>query len=147
MSSRHQARAIAVQSLYEWDFYGPEHPRDIIEIARRNLEEFSEQDSSQHQFVMRLIKGTRDHQGRIDEIITKAAPKWPLKQIPALDRNVLRIGIYELLYSDYSEVPPKVAINEAIELAKEFGGPTSGKFVNGVLGTIYKQIGEPMKED
>ena len=78
----------------------------------------------------------------IDKIIEKAAPEWPIAQIPIVDRNVLRIGLCELLYADKEEVPPKVAINEAIELAKTFSGQTSGKFVNGVLGTVYKQLSE-----
>ena len=76
----------------------------------------------------------------IDKIIEKAAPEWPIAQIPIIDRNVLRIGLYELLYADKAQVPPKVAINEAIELAKTFSGKISGKFVNGVLGTVYKQL-------
>lgn len=147
MGSRHQARAIVVQSLYEWDFYDQNPKQDVVAIAQRNLEEFANGSEEQKEFVLRLLKNIKKHLPRIDEIITKAAPKWPLKQIPALDRNVLRLGIYELLYSDYREVPPKVAINEAIELAKQFGGANSGKFVNGVLGTIYKEIGEPLKED
>jgi N utilization substance protein B len=76
----------------------------------------------------------------IDKIIEKAAPEWPITQIAIIDRNVLRIGLYELLYANKEEVPPKVAINEAIELAKTFSGSTSGKFVNGVLGTVFKQL-------
>lgn len=146
MSSRHQARAIAVQSFYEWDFYQPDTDKNLLEIARRNIKEFDEEEE-QKDFVLQLVKGAHEHRQRIDDIIQKAAPKWPLDQIPPVDKNVLRIGIQELLYADYNEVPPKVAINEAIELAKEFGGATSGKFVNGVLGTIYKEIGEPMKEE
>src|SRR3990167_4848550 len=84
---------------------------------------------------------------KINEIIEKCAPEWPLEQITIVDRNVLRIGIYELLWGNREEVPPKVAINEAIELAKNFGGESSGKFINGVLGTIYREIGEPGKEE
>ena len=84
---------------------------------------------------------------KIDDIIQKAAPQWTIEQISFTDRNILRLGIYELLYSNYDEVPPKVAINEAIELAKAFGGPSSGKFVNGVLGTIYREMGEPRKDE
>jgi len=82
----------------------------------------------------------------IDEIIEKAAPDWPIDKISIIDRNILRIGLTELLFGDRKEVPPKVAINEAIELAKTFGGENSGKFVNGVLGAVYKEIGEPGKE-
>ena len=82
----------------------------------------------------------------IDEIIVKAAPAWPLENISVVDRNILRIGLYELLFGDRDQVPPKVAINEAIELAKIFSGGSSSKFINGVLGTVYREIGEPGKE-
>lgn len=92
------------------------------------------------EFVWKLAKGIIEHLAEIDEIITKAAPEWPLAQIAVIDRNALRIGLYELLYADLNEVPPKVAINEAIEIAKNYGGPNSGKFINGVLGTVYKQV-------
>ena len=84
---------------------------------------------------------------KINEIIEKCAPEWPLEQVTIIDRNVLRIGIYELLWGKRDEVPPKVAINEAIELAKNFGGESSGRFINGVLGTIYREIGEPGKDE
>jgi N utilization substance protein B len=83
----------------------------------------------------------------IDPIIEKCAPEWPLNQITIVDRNVLRLGVYELMFGNYEEVPPKVAINEAIELAKAYGGESSGKFINGVLGTVYRELGEPMKND
>ena len=83
----------------------------------------------------------------LDAIIEKAAPDWPLEQIAVIDRNALRIGLYELLFADRGEVPPKVAINEAIEIAKNYGGPNSGKFINGVLGTIYRELGEPGKDE
>ena len=76
----------------------------------------------------------------IDNIIKKAAPEWPIEQVSIIDRNALRIGLYELLYANSEEVPPKVAINEAIEIAKNYGGPNSGKFINGVLGTVYKEM-------
>jgi N utilization substance protein B len=81
----------------------------------------------------------------LDGIITKAAPEWPIGQIAIIDRNALRIGLYELLHADPEEVPPKVAINESIEIAKNYGGPNSGKFINGVLGTVYKQLQEAGK--
>ena len=93
-------------------------------------------------FIWQLIDGIEKHISELDKIIEKAAPEWPIAQISMIDRNVLRIGLLELLYSDKNEVPPKVAINEAIELAKTFSGQTSGKFVNGVLGTVYKQLEE-----
>ena len=137
MSSRHLSRSIAMQSLYEWDFSGEKS--DLEKIIERNIEEFGPglEDES---FIWQLVIGVVANLKEIDEIIAKAAPQWPISQISIVDRNVLRIGIYELLYGDKEAVPPKVAINEAIELAKSFGGENSGKFVNGVLGTVYKEI-------
>jgi len=139
MASRHLSRSIAMQSLYEWDFSGEKS--DLEKIIERNIEEFGPglEDKS---FTWQLVTGVVANLKEIDEIIAKAAPQWPLEQISIVDRNVLRIGIYELLYGDKAAVPPKVAINEAIELAKSFGGENSGKFINGVLGTVYKEIEE-----
>lgn len=138
MASRHLSRSIAMQSLYEWDFSGKKP--DILEkIVEKNIKEFGPglQDKD---FIWQLIKGVVSNISNIDKIIEKAAPEWPIDQITIIDRNVLRIGLYELLYGNKEEVPPKVAINEAIELAKSFGGESSGKFINGVLGTVYKEI-------
>jgi len=137
MSSRHLSRSIAMQSLYEWDF--SEKRPDLTKTIEKNLKEFgpSLEDPG---FVWQLVTGVVQHLQEIDEIIEKAAPEWPLEQITIVDRNVLRIGLYELLFGDREAVPPKVAINEAIELAKSFGGESSGKFINGVLGTVYKEI-------
>ena len=127
-----------MQSLYEWDFYGRKEGA-LDSVVERNLRDFGPglEDIT---FVHELAKGVVEHMSDIDAIIEKAAPEWPIAQIPIIDRNVLRIGLFELLYSNKDEVPPKVAINEAIELAKTFSGQTSGKFVNGVLGTVYKQL-------
>lgn len=138
MASRHLSRSIVMQSLYEWDFSGKK-PDSLKKIIERNIKEFGPglEDES---FVWQLINGLVKHLAEIDKIITKAAPEWPIEQITIVDRNVLRIGLYELLYAKKEEVPPKVAINEAIELAKSFGGESSGKFINGVLGTVYKEI-------
>jgi len=97
-------------------------------------------------FVLRVANGVISHLKELDNIIAKAAPEWPIEQISIIDRNVLRIGLSELLFANREEVPPKVAMNEAIELAKAYGGPNSGKFVNGVLGTIYRELGEPGKD-
>jgi len=138
MASRHLSRSIAMQSLYEWDFSGKKS--DILEkIVEKNIREFGPglQDKD---FIWQLIKGVVSNISNIDKIIEKAAPEWPIDQITIIDRNVLRIGLYELLYGNKEEVPPKVAINEAIELAKSFGGESSGKFINGVLGTVFKEI-------
>lgn len=145
MASRHLSRSIAMQSLYEWDFKNMQSEL-LAGIVDHNLDEFAP-GMKDPQFVKDLVGGIISHVRDIDKIIEKAAPQWPISQIAMVDRNVLRLGIYELLFSNRDEVPPKVAINEAIELAKTFGGEASGKFVNGVLGTIYREIGEPGKED
>lgn len=144
MSSRHLSRSIAMQSLYEWDFFGKK-PEILTKIIEKNIKEFGPGLEDQS-FVWELVSGVVKNQAEIDKIIEKAAPQWPINQINLVDRNVLRIGLYELLYGDKKAVPPKVAINEAIELAKTFSGESSGKFVNGVLGTIYKEIQERNQE-
>ena len=138
MASRHLSRSIVMQSLYEWDFYGRKEG-GLDAVIARNLKDFGPglEDTD---FVKQLASGVVKHLPDLDNIIEKAAPEWPIAQIPIIDRNVLRIGLYELLYANKEEVPPKVAINEAIELAKNFSGQISGKFVNGVLGTVYKQL-------
>jgi len=138
MSSRHLSRSIAMQSLYEWDFY-EKKPDGLKEITDRNIKEFGP-GLKDKDFALRLVNGVMKHLDEINKIIEKAAPQFPIKQIAMVDRNILRIGLFELLFGDKKEVPPKVAINEAIELAKSFGGEASGKFVNGVLGTVYKEI-------
>jgi len=134
-----------MQSLYEWDFRGRKKEM-LSEIVERNIAEFAAgmEDTT---FIHDLVDGVMEHITELDKIIEKAAPQWPLEQIAIVDRNVLRLGLYELLFGKRDEVPPKVAINEAIELAKSFGGDSSGKFVNGVLGTVYREIGEPGKDD
>ena len=151
MANRHLSRSIVLQTLFEWDFLlnnkkGSNLTNDGIKnILKRNLKEFApgfEDDV----FVFSLIDQVLKKHIMIDEIIEKAAPDWPIDKISVIDRNILRIGLTELLFGDRKEVPPKVAINEAIELAKTFGGENSGKFVNGVLGAVYKEIGEPGKE-
>jgi transcription antitermination protein NusB len=145
MASRHLARSIAMQSLYEWDFKGREDS-NLQEILEHNIKEFGS-GLDEPEFIVNLVKGTLEHIAEIDQIIEKAAPQWPMDQIAMVDRNVLRLGLYELMWGDHTAVPPKVAINEAIELAKSFGGDSSGRFINGVLGTVYKEMGEPGKDD
>jgi len=145
MANRHLARSIVFQSLYEWDF----RDRDIAvmdSIIAHNVDEFGP-GMEEKEYIKKTIDGVFEKREQIDKIIEKCAPEWPIDQITAVDRNILRLGIYELLFADRKEVPPKVAINEAIEIAKNFGGDSSGKFVNGVLGTIYKEIGEPQKDE
>jgi N utilization substance protein B len=135
MATRHLGRTIVLQSLYEWDFYGKKN--DLSEIVERNLTEFGP-GIDEPEFVWNLIKGIVEHMDELDARIRTLAPEWPLEQVAIVDRNILRVGLFELLYSNPSEVPPKVAINEAIELAKNYGGQNSSRFVNGVLGTVYK---------
>lgn len=141
MASRHLSRSIVMQSLYEWDFFGKKAD-SLKGIIEKNIKEFGP-GLKDEGFIWQLINGIVKYLPKIDKIIEKAAPEWPIEQITIIDRNVLRIGLYELLYEDKEEVPPKVAINEAIELAKSFGGESSGKFINGVLGTVYKEIKKP----
>lgn len=138
MASRQLARSIVLQSLYEWDFYGRTHePKDILV---RNVNEFGPGLEEEQGFIERLLQGVLSHLDELDELIKKAAPEWPIEQIAIIDRNALRIGLFELLYEEKKEVPSAVAINEAIEIAKNYGGPNSGKFINGVLGTVYTQL-------
>lgn len=145
MASRHLSRTIAMQCLYEWDFKNDDKSK-IEEIMINSIEEFGP-NVKDDSFIRRLVTGVLDKQAVIDPIIEKCAPEWPLEQITIVDRNILRLGIFELMFGKYDEVPPKVAINEAIELAKTYGGESSGRFVNGVLGTVYREMGEPMKDD
>ena len=143
MASRHLSRSIAMQSLYEWDFGGK--TAELKAIVARNLKEFGP-GLEDKKFAHTLAQGVLDNLSQLDKIIEKAAPEWPIDQITIVDRNVLRLGLYELLHANRDEVPPKVAINEAIELAKNFSGESSGKFVNGVLGTVFRELeGEKAK--
>ena len=135
MANRHLARTIALQSLYEWDFNNQKE--DLNKITKRNLKEFAP-NFEDADFSLGIIKGVSENKDKIDKKIVEFAPEWPLDQITVVDRNILRMGIFELMMNE--DIPPKVAINEAIELAKTFGGPASGKFVNGVLGSIFKKI-------
>ena len=138
MASRQLARSIILQSLYEWDFYKHEHDPHLI--LERNLIEFGPGLEEEAGFIARLLDGVLKNLPELDLLIKNAAPEWPLEQIAIIDRNALRIGLFELLYEDKREVPSAVAINEAIEVAKNYGGPNSGKFINGVLGTVYTQL-------
>lgn len=136
MATRHLVRTVILQSLYEWDFYS--RKKDLVAILERNLEEFAP-GIDEPEFAWKILKGVIDHLAEIDAIIVRAAPEWPLEKIAVIDRNILRVGLYELLHADPEEVPPKVAINEAIEMAKSYGGPNSGRFINGVLGTVFRE--------
>jgi len=144
MANRHLSRSIVLQTLFEWDFDAEK--TDSKEMLERNIKEFGPGLDDSH-FMNELFLGIIKKKSIINEIIEKAAPDWPLDKISVVDRNILRIGLYELLFGDRIQVPPKVAINESIELAKSFGGENSSRFVNGVLGGVYKEIGEPGKDD
>lgn len=143
MSNRHLARTLALQTLFEWDFKG-KNPKTLAEIIKYNFESFAPE-YSDHSFTERIVKGVVDHLEEIDGYIIKFAPQWPLEQITNVDRNILRVGIYELVFDP--DIPSKVAINEAIEVAKAFGGESSGTFVNGVLGSIYNNLGPTAKTE
>jgi N utilization substance protein B len=144
MANRHLSRSVVLQALFEWDVAG-RNDKHIRDIVTRDVKEFAP-GLADISFIEDLMKGIVAKCDEIDNIIVKAAPDWPLDKISPVDRNVLRLGLYELLFADRDEVPAKVAINEAIELAKTFGGETSGRFVNGVLGAVYKELGEPGKD-
>ncbi|MES2931700.1 MAG: transcription antitermination factor NusB [Patescibacteria group bacterium] len=145
MANRHLARSVVLQTLFEWDT-SHRSDTDATAALQRNVEEFGGDDTDRP-FMEALLQGVLAKRADLDLVITKAAPDWPLERIAPVDRNILRIGLYELLFADRSQVPAKVAINEAIELAKVFGGDSSGRFVNGVLGAVYKELGEPGKEE
>ena len=145
MANRHLSRSVVLQTLFEWDFrsLSLDFARDAL---RRNVSEFAPA-AGDLPFMEALLAGAIGRKTDLDLVITKAAPEWPLERIAPVDRNVLRLGLYELLFADRGAVPAKVAINEAIELAKSFGGENSGRFVNGVLGAVYKELGEPGKDE
>ncbi len=137
MSNRHLARRFALQSLYEWDFWNGE--RSPLELCERNVERWMLEEGEtfdELSFSKNILEGVLTHQQEIDGTIARFAPDWPIEKITTVDRNILRVGIFELLYN--FDIPSKVAINEAIELAKSFGGDSSGRFVNGVLGAVYR---------
>lgn len=149
MSNRHLARTIALQTLYQLDFNCRKNnvpfsgTEELPDIIKYNLNEFAPSFNEEN-FINELIKGVIFNNEKIEGYINKYAPSWPIEKIAMVDRNVLRIGIYELLFDD--QIPPRVAINEAIELSKNFGGESSGRFVNGVLGAIYNDLPEKEKE-
>lgn len=131
MSNRHLSRVIAMQTLYEANF---RENGNIDEILKKNVS--ARQEKIDKSFIKKIISGVQKKEAEIDKLIEKSAPEWPIEQIAAVDKTILRIAIFELLYD--TEVPPKVAIDEAVEISKTFGGENSSKFVNGVLGTVYR---------
>lgn len=147
MSNRHLARSVVLQVLFERDASGNTMPlEDAYGRLTDYAAEFGARDSDML-FMKELLKTAIAKQKEIDVVIERAAPEWPLDRIAPIDRNILRLGLTELLFADRSHVPAKVAINEAIELAKTFGSASSGRFVNGVLGAVYIELGEPGKND
>jgi transcription antitermination protein NusB len=151
MANRHLSRSIVLQTLFEWDFLSDDAKGsakmsdEAKKLLTKNIKEFApglEDDT----FALSLMTDVLRRHEAVDKVIVTSAPDWPLEKISVVDRNILRIGLTELLFGDGSQVPPKVAINEAIELAKTFGGENSSKFVNGVLGAVYKEMGEPGRD-
>lgn len=142
MANRHLLRTIALQSLFEWDFHNQQENLD--EIFDRVFKEFSPK-SDDSSFAKVLLDGVVNNHEEIDKIIVQHAPEWPIAQITVIDRNVLRLGIFEMMF--LRETPPRVVINEAVEMGKSFGGDSSGKFVNGVLGALYKELPPEDKQD
>ena len=145
MANRHLARSVVLQTLFEVDMAGDRADSGDV-LLTKNIAEFAP-DTNDDAFMRELLRGTLAKKPDLDLVIEKAAPEWPINKIDPIDRNILRIGLFELLFSDRGQVPPKVAINEAIELSKTFGSEASSRFVNGVLGAVYKEIGEPGKEE
>lgn len=137
-SNRHLGRIVALQTLYEQDFRSEAGDKslDITEVLNRNVARYRET-IDDLKFIEGLVKGVVANQSKLDEVLQPLAPEWPIAQIARMDRVVLRIGAYELTHTQ--DVPPKVVINEAVELAKAFGGDNSSKFINGVLGSLLRQ--------
>ncbi len=146
MANRHLYRSIVLQTLFEWDIRGfssYDFEKSINYITSSLLSISTESNSD----VLYIVTEIAKKRILIDEIIEKAAPDWPLSKMTLIDRNILRLGLYELLFVDREKVPAKVAINESVELAKRFGGPKSSRFINGVIGAVYRELGEPGKDD
>lgn len=145
-SNRHLGRIVALQTLYELDFRREcgDASFDLKEVLDRNIQRYSEviEDTD---FIASIVNGVAENESELDAILRPVAPEWPIEQIARMDRVVLRIGIFELRFAN--NAPPKVVINEAVELAKSFGGENSSKFINGVLGTVYRQQEEPSESN
>jgi len=146
MASRHLSRISVLQALFTSDMHGDLSLSAALGALEKNTTSLPHEDEDKS-FSDKLLKGIIAKRDEIDEVIKKSAPQWPLEKIAAVDRNILRIGLFELLFGESTSVPPKVALNEAIELAKTFGGDSSSRFVNGVLGAVYREMGSPKKEE
>lgn len=132
MPNRHLSRIIIMQSMYEWDFRQDEPLGDIL---KRNINNFKE--DCDKDFILETTGGIEKNIKKIDQVIIEAAPEWPIEQIAIIDKTILRLAVYELLFD--TDIPPKVVINEAVELAKSYGSDSSFKFINGVLGTLFRK--------
>ena len=140
MANRHLSRTVAIQALYEWDFRRSDDP---LAIADRGIAAFANE--VDEEFVKAIVQGVSEKSAELDTLIAQYAPEWPLEQIAVIDKTLLRTAVYELFH--VLDTPPKVVINESVELAKTFGGENSAKFINGVLGTIYRTHPEIGKRD
>ena len=144
MANRHLSRIIAMQTLYEADI---RPAADMKEIIQRNIKQ-KEKANVDKEFINQIVSGTQKNLKKIDKIISDCAPEWPLEQIASIDKTILRIAIFELSFAKKNlKVPPKVAIDEAVELGKAFGGENSSKFINGVLGTVFKKYRKDEKNE
>lgn len=142
-SNRHLGRIVALQSLYEYDFR-EDDGRNLDEISKRNFGQYDDVIDDEG-FVFDLIKLVDNKQKEVDDVIRPAAPEWPIEQIARIDKIILRIAVAELLHTE--DTPPKVIINEAVELGKRFGSDSSSKFINGVLGTVYREQIESKEQE
>lgn len=143
MSNRHLARSIVMQILYQWDFRNK--PTGVLPaIIDEAIDEFGTGLSENKKYIKETVDSVIDHLDDIDKKIIQYADNWPMEQMALIDRNILRIGVYEMYYS--KSIPAKVAINEAIELAKNYSGASSGKFINGILGAMYNDLEKTTKD-
>ncbi len=144
-SNRHLGRILALQSLYEFDFRTDCGDKNVVlsEVLERNIARYDETVDDQ-KFIKSLVLGVAPLGVLLDDVLQPIAPEWPIAQIARMDRLILRMSLYELLSND--NVPPKVVINEAVELSKSFGSENSSKFINGVLGTVLRKLEEKTLE-
>lgn len=146
-SNRHLGRIVALQTLYEYEFRRQldDKTADVDEIRERNLARYKGV-IGDTEFVEQIVQGVVKTEEKLDDILQPLAPEWPIKQIARIDRNILRLGLFELVFMGET-VPPKVAINEAVELAKAFGSDSSSRFINGVLGTAFTDLSKEDKSN
>ena len=138
--NRHLSRTICMQSLYEWEFRGFVN---FDEIVTRNCKEFEKDIDAT--YIWKVVRGVKEHLSEINQLIEDVAPEWPLEQVAKIDKNSLRVALYEMIFDPEEDVPPRVSINEAIEIGKNFGSESASKFINGVLGAVYRKYEEKLK--